>query len=301
MKKLPLWQISVTTAPEEEEIVSALLEEFFAQPASVYSDAEKKTSVVSVYCSNSRKWISPRTKLLVQKLADMAVRAPVRVKQLQPQDWAESWKKHFHPLQIGSALLVKPSWSKRQARKGQAVVILDPGLSFGTGQHPTTEFCLRQIVAHHNSAEPRSFLDIGTGSGILAIAAARLGYSPIEAFDFDGEAVRVARANAKKNRVDKRISLSQRDLTKLGHRARRKFDLICANLISNLLIEQREKILSRLKPGGVLVLAGILKGEFLQVQRVYEQAGLKLISSRAEKEWRSGAFRLFGARSSTTP
>ena len=285
-----LWQISVTTSSEEEELVSALLEEIFSEPPSVYSDAEKRKSVTSVYCDNSRKWISQRLKVLLQKLADKAVCAPARVKKLRREDWAESWKKHFHPLEIGHTLLVKPSWSKRCARKGQATVILDPGLSFGTGQHPTTEFCLRRIVAHRNFAYPGSFLDIGTGSGILAIAAAKLGYAPIEAFDFDAEAVRVARANAKKNRMDKRISLSQRDLTTLGRGTRHKFDLICANLISNLLIEQLEKILTRLKPGGVLVLAGILKKEFAQIQRIYERSGLKLISSRVEREWRSGAF-----------
>ena len=319
MKNLPLWQISVTTCPEAEEIVSALLEEIFPGPPSVYSDAEKKMSVTSVYCSNSREWISPRLKVFLQRLADMAVRAPVRVKKLRRENWAHSWKKHFRPLEIGGALLIKPSWSKRKPRgsrrqeahsrkksqslltsaatgKKQAVVILDPGLSFGTGQHPTTEFCLRQIVAQRKHKTAQSFLDIGTGSGILAIAAAKLGYAPVEAFDFDGEAVRIARANARKNRVDKRISLSQQDLTKLGRRARCKFDLICANLISNLLIEQREKILSRLKPGGVLVLAGILKKEFAQIQRACEQASLKLVSSRVEKEWRSGAFRFRDSR-----
>ncbi len=260
----------------------------------VYADAEKKVSVVSVYLDSK----PAEAQIKALRKSDCG---NLWITRLRREDWAESWKKHFHPLEIGGALLIKPSWSKRRARRGQAVVILDPGLSFGTGQHPTTEYCLRQIVAHRKPNEQQSFLDVGAGSGILVIAAAKLGYAPVEAFDFDAEAVRVARANAKKNRVDKRISLSRQDLTKLGRRAWPKFDLICANLISNLLIEQREKILLRLKRSGVLVLAGILKKEFAQVKQAYEYAGLKLISSRAEKEWRSGAFRLFGGRSSTTP
>src|ERR1019366_8464695 len=143
------------------------------------------------------------------------------------EDWAESWKLHFKPLLIGSALLLKPSWSRRRPGKGQAVVVLDPGLSFGTGRHPTTAFCLRQLVARRRSGESQSCLDIGTGSGILAIAAAKLGYAPVDAFDFDPEAVRIARANARRNGVAARIRFQRRDLTKLPRRSARQYSLIC--------------------------------------------------------------------------
>jgi ribosomal protein L11 methyltransferase len=197
------------------------------------------------------------------------------------------------PIEIGTALLIKPSWNRRKPRKGQGMVVLDPGLSFGTGQHATTGFCLRQLVAksnHETRNSKQSFLDIGTGSGILAIAAAKLGYSPVYAFDFDPESVRVARANARKNGVLGKIQITRQDLTRIPQRSIKKYDIVCANLISNLLIAERERIISRLKPDGTLVLAGILKTEFSLVNSAYEQAGLKLIASRAEKEWRSGAF-----------
>ena len=121
------------------------------------------------------------------------------------ENWAESWKRHFKPIEIGGELLIKPSWSKRRAKKNQAVLILDPGLSFGTGQHPTTSFCLEQLVQHRTIKADQSFLDIGTGSGILALAAAKLGYSLVEAFDFDPEAVAIARTNARRNRVSDKI------------------------------------------------------------------------------------------------
>ena len=146
------------------------------------------------------------------------------------------------------------------------MVVLDPGLSFGTGQHPTTAFCLRQLVARRRPGEAQSCLDIGTGSGILAIAAAKLGYAPVDAFDFDPEAVRIARANARRNGVAARIRFSRQDLTKLPRRSARKYSLVCANLISSLLLAERERILARLQPDGVLVVAGILKEEFAQVQ-----------------------------------
>jgi ribosomal protein L11 methyltransferase len=192
--------------------------------------------------------------------------------------------------------------------------VRDPGLSFGTGHHPTTSFCLEQIAKksfefrvssfelknrrerkqqslEYETRNPKlSFLDIGTGSGILAIAAAKLGFARVDAFDFDAEAIRVSRANAEKNQVSKKIRIYRADLTKLPRRAARKYDVVCANLISNLLISERDRILARLQPGGVLVLAGILKSEFDQVQNAYEKADLKLTASRSEKEWRSGAF-----------
>jgi ribosomal protein L11 methyltransferase len=133
-------------------------------------------------------------------------------------------------------------------------------------------------------------LDIGTGSGILAIAAAKLGYSPVHAFDFDPQSLLVARANACLNRVQHKLHLTHADLTKLRRRAARRYDVVCANLLANLLVAERLRILARVKPGGILVLAGILKNEFADVERAYAKAGWRLVRSKAQKEWRSGAF-----------
>ena len=183
-------------------------------------------------------------------------------------------------------------------------MILDPGLSFGTGQHATTSFCLHQIVAavcrpsqaakRSPSAATKSFLDIGTGSGILAIAAAKLGYKPVRAFDFDPEAVRVARANARVNHVEPKLKIARGDVTKLPIHPAQQYDLVSANLISNLLIAERKKIAAQLRPAGILILAGILKSEFGEVQKFYEDLGLKLVSAKSKREWRSGAFRFAG-------
>jgi ribosomal protein L11 methyltransferase len=209
---------------------------------------------------------------------------------MRREDWAESWKRHFKPVEIGNALLVKPSWSKKLPRKNQAVVILDPGLSFGTGQHPTTAFCLREVTRHRKTGIRRSLLDMGTGSGILAIAAAKLGYSPVYAFDFDPEAVRIARANARVNGVHKKLRIARNDVTKLPIHPARQYDLICANLISTLLIAGRRRIVAQLHRGGTLVLAGILKSEFSQIRKIYAELGLKLAARKIENEWCSGSF-----------
>ena len=131
---------------------------------------------------------------------------------------------------------------------------------------------------------------MGSGSGILSIAAAKLGYSPVHAFDFDPEAVRISRENAKRNRVENKLRITQQDLTKLSVQSSRRYDVICANLIYDLLLSEAEKICARLKPGGRLILAGILESQFAQVKWAYKKKGLKLKISRLEKEWESGEF-----------
>ena len=217
--------------------------------------------------------------------------AKLTVSKVRREDWAESWKRHFKPIVVGRDLLLRPSWSRHRPRQGQVEVVLDPGLSFGTGQHPTTAFCLRQLVAHRpRKGERRSLLDMGTGSGILAIAAAKLGYAPIEAFDYDPQAVRVALVNARANRVERRIRILRRDITRMPPHRTRKYSMVCANLIASLLLSERDRIVERVQSGGALVLAGILESEFEKVQRAYEAAGMNLLASRTEKEWRSGAF-----------
>jgi ribosomal protein L11 methyltransferase len=309
MKRKFLGRISVRTTPEAEDAVAELLHETLGLPASSYRDHETDASTVTVYLQ--RKLDSPhqvRGRIFagLKRISSCGLNigpGKIAMARVRWEDWAESWKRHFRPIEIGDVLLIKPSWSKCRARKGQAVVVLDPGLSFGTGHHPTTGFCLHQIAAairdrrkrHSQSAATvKSLLDLGTGSGILAMAAAKLGYSPVKAMDFDPEAVRVARANARANRIHQKLKIRRGDVTKLpirpGQRGQ-QYDLVCANLISPLLISERRRIAAQLNPAGTLVLAGILKSEFAEVQRAYEALGLKLASSRTEKEWRSGSFR----------
>jgi ribosomal protein L11 methyltransferase len=296
MKKQPLWRISVTTSAEAEDAVAELLQGIFTRPAATYTNEETKVGVVSVYCQKRSEWTPRKKKELAGGLKQIQAgglnigAATISATKVAHEDWSESWKRHFKPISIGTKLLVKPSWIKRRPLKNQSVVILDPGLSFGTGNHPTTSFCLHELARHRDSAKTQSFWDIGTGSGILAIAAVKLGYTPVKAIDFDPEAIRVARQNAIQNAVSKQLQITRQDITKLPAQGRDKYDLICANLISNLLIAEKKRIINRLRTGGILVLAGILKEEFFIVQQAFEKTGLRLTSSRIEGEWRSGSF-----------
>ena len=291
-----IFQLSISIHAEAEDAVVVIFDDLFGEAASVYSDADTGKTTASIFLANRSRWNrSIKEQLLhrLQLLRDAGIDpgpAKIQFKKLRRQDWAESWKKHFKPIQIGQALLIKPSWSQIRARSGQACVVLDPGLSFGTGQHATTLFCLEQIVRCRRADQRQSFLDIGTGSGILAIAAAKLGYSPIQAFDFDPESVRVSRINADQNQVLDRVRAVRRDLTKQPRQSKMRFDLVCANLIYDLLLSERERIVNRLAPAGSLILAGILKTQFAQVQAAYEQLGMTLKRTKAGKEWRSGQF-----------
>ena len=291
-----LRQIAVTVQPEADEEVATLLEREFGQTPASYHDLATGLTTVSVYWGLPAAEVAETRAVLRDGLREIAEGglnvAPGRIsiRKVPPQDWSESWKRHFRPMDLGPRLLVKPTWSRRLPRPGQSVVLLDPGLSFGTGQHATTRFCLEQVVALRKNGQSQSLLDAGMGSGILAIAAAKLGYAPIKAFDFDAEAVRIARENCVLNDVAAKVEVSEADLTRLPRRSREQFDVVCANLMYDLLIAERDRLLARLKPGGTLVLAGILETQFAQVETAFRAAGLRRLRARTDREWRSGSF-----------
>jgi len=323
MKHKVLWRVAVATAAEAEDAAAEMLAAILNCPVSSYFNVKTGTSTVSAFCeqrpaANVRRTISAGMK----RVRDCGLKigtGKISMAKVRREDWAESWKRHFKPIEIkvnprgtgqreslssqkqsgtlvsrpsgtGISLVIKPSWSRRKPRKGQIVVVLDPGLGFGTGQHPTTAFCLHELVRCGTFEARRSFLDIGTGSGILAIAAAKLGYSPVRAFDCDPESVRVARANARANGVYKKLRITRQDVAKLPIHAGKQYHLVCANLISPLLIAERQRIAAQLKRGGTLVLAGILKSEFSGVQKVFEKLGLKLAFAKTGNGWHSGSF-----------
>lgn len=293
MKGKELWQVVIRVHPEiEEAVVDVCLGVFGAAPIS-HLDLRTGILRVSVYLEQPRRHV---------ELACQRVRAAwvssgkaealprFTIKPVRREDWAESWKRHFRPLDVSPRLLIRPSWSRRKARRGQRVLVLDPGLSFGTGQHPTTGFCLAQIDAVAASQPGFSLLDVGTGSGILALAAARLGAGRVDAFDFDPVSVRVAEENARRNRLAERVNLRRGDVAKLALRGP-GYDVVCANLTADLLEAHLGRMVARLRPQGVLVLAGILRRQFAAVELECVRLGFRRVRVEAGGEWRSGSFR----------
>lgn len=290
-----LWRLSLHTTPEAEESVMALMSGLTGCASAAWHDLETGASRVSIYAGRK-----PGADVIVRLKAELrqiraggvaAGRGRVSLARIRQEDWAESWKKHFPPFTVGGALLVKPSWSRRRPARNQAMVILDPGLSFGTGRHATTGYCLAEVVRRREPGRVQSLLDIGTGSGILAIAAAKLGYRPVKAFDNDPAAVRVARENARLNAVAPGLSLARGDVLKLPRHPARRYDVVCANLISTLLVARRRDIAAQVSPGGTLVVAGILRAEFALVAGAFGELGWHCVRAKTLKEWRSGSFR----------
>jgi ribosomal protein L11 methyltransferase len=293
-KVKPLCEVTIVTSGEAEDAVAELLQRIFKETASIYSNRDKEVSAVTVYVDRpiqELRALEPKLRAGFQEIEMYGIDtapAEIVIAKVKREDWAESWKKYFKTIRIGKKLLIKPSWSEEKGVNGQAVVELDPGLSFGTGQHPTTAYCLKQIVRAKKPGA--SLLDIGCGSGILAISAAKLGYAPVEAFDFDPVAVRVAQANMRRNGVERKIKCERHDLTKLPAKATKKFDVVCANLVADLLVNEANRILNRLVEDGRLVVAGILASQFSEVQEAYEGKGLRLLDTKTEREWQSGLF-----------
>ena len=166
MKAQTLWRISIATTTEAEEAAAELLATHFALNPSTYTDVETGVTVVSVYAPkrpNNEAATKAALRLGLSEFKRCGLRVGagrIHMIRLPRDNWADSWKRHFSAFEVGRELLVKPSWIKRQPRPGQKLVVLDPGLSFGTGQHPTTSFCLREIARLAPRQAARSFLDV---------------------------------------------------------------------------------------------------------------------------------------------
>jgi ribosomal protein L11 methyltransferase len=207
----------------------------------------------------------------------------LRTRVVHEEDWAESWKAHFPVLRVGRRLVIRPTWRRHRSRPGETVVALDPGMAFGTGLHPTTRLCLALVesLADRGQMEGGRVLDVGCGSGILGIAAAKLGASAVVALDPDPIAIEATIANARRNRLARRISAWQGTLpTGQG-----PFDVVLANLIASLLVELAPQLRDELAPGGTLVASGIFVDREAEVRDAFASVGLTVASHSTEGDW----------------
>jgi ribosomal protein L11 methyltransferase len=202
----------------------------------------------------------------------------VRTHAYEDVDWATQWRTHFKPLRVGR-LDVLPSWCAAPDDAG-ALLWLDPSTAFGTGLHPTTRLCLERMQA---GPTPETILDLGTGSGILALGALVLGTPRAVAIDNDPEAIRVALENADRNRLTERIRLETHDAPETWPDA--QYALVLANILAEPLTELASAIAARVAPGGRLVLAGLLVEQGDAVEAAYRKAGLRPVGRFEEGEW----------------
>ena len=197
-------------------------------------------------------------------------------------DWQNAWKEHFTLLRIGRRLVVKPSWIEYEAAEGDVLVELDPGLAFGTGYHPTTYSCLE--IMETSLTAGMEVLDLGCGSGILTIAAIKLGASRVVALDIDSQAVQASRQNFRRTRIKDRVQLDQGSLpNRLAPAA--AFDMVLANISARGIRERATDILPTLKPEGVLVASGIIEEQYSQTEQALQAAGYREITLWPREEW----------------
>ena len=203
---------------------------------------------------------------------------------VRSEDWSNSWKANFKPLRVGRRLLIVPSWEEAHARPDDIVLRLDPGMAFGTGGHETTRLCLElleRIMDEMPTLLIPSLLDLGTGSGILAMAAARLGAGRICAVDIDPQAIEVAQQNLADNDLNEQVECSTTPLKELSG----TFDIILANILAEELVRLAQLLAERLTQGGKLVLSGILAEKETLVRDGFSATGLEYLETRRAGEW----------------
>jgi ribosomal protein L11 methyltransferase len=210
--------------------------------------------------------------------AQLTVSTPVTVKM---EDWAENWKQNFSTLRVGSRLVIHPSWEDYQPAAGEVAIEIDPGMAFGTGTHGTTLLCLEMIAELCQNSNSLEVLDVGTGSGILALGAAALGCKKVLANDIDPQACLVARDNVEKNGYAEQITITAKPLEELPGR----FDLVVANILAEENIRLKDALFNHLRPGGWLVLSGILQEKETLVRESFVELSLQSYPTRTQDEW----------------
>lgn len=216
----------------------------------------------------------------------------VRVSSLQEEDWANAWKDHFQVHKIGDRVVIRPPWRDYVPKEDEVVIELDPGMAFGTGLHPSTKLSMLGTEEVVNPGD--TVLDVGTGSGILAIAAVMLGASHADTVDVENVAVKATAENAERNGVGDRIAVEHGSVGAGQPFHGQQYDVVLANIIARILIELSEAIVQHTKPGGSMVLAGIIESREQDVIDAFSAQGAEVVNRRFLDDWVSLVLRRKG-------
>jgi ribosomal protein L11 methyltransferase len=230
--------------------------------------------------------VARRRRALRRELGTLGLASALRTRRRQDEEWAESWKRFFGVQRVGRRLVVCPTWIDHTPQPEEVLIRLDPGMAFGTGQHPTTRLCLEALESRLRSGQ--DVLDLGTGSGILAIGAALLGATRVTALDISPVAVDVARQNAAVNGVQGLVQVLEGTLGAGGPlpaAGRDRFDMIVANIDSATIIDIAPDLARALAPGGTLVASGIGERWAGTCRTALESAGLRTLEAASRDGW----------------
>ena len=247
-----------------------------------YGETDRARTLLRGYLSDT-----PEHHHLLDDILDALPRQPYAdvygepiIKHLATEDWAEVWKRHYHPLRIGQHIIISPSWEKPTLTPGDVLIELDPGMAFGTGTHPSTQLILRLLERYLRTGD--AVLDVGAGSGILSIAAIKLGASRVVATDIDPEAVRTAGENVRLNNVQDAISLSVGSVPASG-----AYPLVMANILSDVIagLLLHQGLAARVAADGVLLLSGIIHQRREVVDLALRATGMTIVDAVEDGDW----------------
>ncbi|UCH41182.1 MAG: 50S ribosomal protein L11 methyltransferase [Gammaproteobacteria bacterium] len=282
------WQFSLNCQASELELVEDLMQELGALSLSISDAGDEpiyeplpgttplwKESVVTATFDTE---LDPE--FLYQQISSALptrLVASLHRHSLQERDWEQAYKQHFQPIQCAPGLWIVPSWSEPPEPQA-TVIVLDPGLAFGTGSHPTTALCLAWLAS--NPPTGSHVIDYGCGSGILAIAALKLGAEHVLAVDIDAQALTACRANARANHID----AGQIQISTPENMDDDPTDLLVANILAGPLVELAPRFASLVRPGGYILLSGILKSQLEDIQLAY-QSDFTLARAEVREDW----------------
>ena len=243
-------------------------------------NADKSTVRVSLFVPEEKN-LSEYRMFIDERLLSLGIDYKTEMKAMKEEDWAESWKQYYKPIELGRVVIV-PAWEDYEAKAGQIILKMDPGMAFGTGTHETTRLVMR--IMQDELVGGERVLDIGTGSGILSICASKLGAKSSNAYDIDPVAVKIARENALRDGCDN-ITVGVSDLLKDVDLSGGRYDFCVANIVSDIIIRMMADIDRYLLPGSPLILSGIIAPRRDEVLECAEKYGYRLVREERENDW----------------
>jgi len=288
-------EVSVVTDGEAAEAVAETLQRFSGGQGVVFEQlgnphdldpyALEPEVTVKIYLPADQDL--PKTRQQISEalyyLSRLYPVPPPRFRKIEEEDWTNAWKAHYRPFRVGRRLWIQPSWVEGAAPNADDIMLtLDPGMAFGTGLHPTTQMCLQALEIYTRVG--MTALDVGTGSGILAIAAAKLGATSVLAIDNDNLAVEATSTNARANDVQERVTAR---LGLLSGVARGYYDLVLVNILAPVIIDllQKDALLGYLAPAGKLILSGIIDEQESEVVAALTAAGAQVEQRLNVRDW----------------
>ena len=250
------------------------------------AEKDPEAYAVSVFLPVDRP-LTEATAWVRDRLADSGITASLSVEGVREEDWAENWKKYYHPIRFGRVTVV-PAWQAYEAAPGEAILRMDPGTAFGTATHESTHMVMEFLNEEIRGGE--RFLDVGCGSGILSLAAAKLGASFCAAYDLDPEAVRVTARNIEADGA-RNIVCGVSDLLDSVDRSGGMYDFMAANIVADILLRMAPSVGEVLRSGGLMVISGVLSARADEVRDGICKENFTFVREKRENDWFAMLFR----------